>query len=604
MKLSPNFGEGGIKGWFVQNVEKVVLGMVGVIVIMYIWSGTKHKTIEPSKSSQSLQEAATLASGHIDVTKWDTIKEERFPIADNWEEMVGDSNIKVDNKNYPLPTIWNPPLFPLSTKRYDPPLLPLEEIHAIAGIGAFAVVGGDDEGTPSRGGNGREGNEAVFRPGGAAAVGARFAVITALIPTKAQTVKYKEKLEEAAGYDESRDTPKYFFFDVQRLEVTADGKPVTNADGKPATWITIGNEDTLKKVGEQWAGRSEVIDEMHIHEWLTMQPAPLLGETQDKYFVHPSIGRRVIEDPEAEEGRQNGHNQGHRTPVRIPGRDGPVRGGRDDVNDPDPHEEINPYEEPEIEYHLFRFYDVESNYDDVTLAPQAGKRYKYKVQVLLEDPNNPQEENYKPLDQDLHKDVIARIKTKPKAHFRATAFSSESEIVEFPMGIRVLAGAVGVGPVDPYIPFTLEPKTRILGIVWDNVEAAPVHGLFGNEDQKKLDKEVQQASAYRGQVVNTAKDVMKLDPFDDISSELEGYDVRTDAILLDIRGGHRLSPKPFGYSLMEPGELLLMDRNGRLIVQEEAADWREFDKLRPPVIEEEDDDDDEGHREIGGELLN
>ncbi len=597
MKLSPNFGEGGIKGWFVQNVEKVVLGMVGVIVIMYIWSGAKHQTIDPTKSSESLQKAATLASGHIDVTKWDTIKEERFPIADNWEEMVTDSNIKVDKNHYPLPTIWNPPLFPLSTKRYDPPLLPLEEIHAIAGIGAFETLSdGDDGATPRRG---REGSEAVFRPGDASADGARFAVITALIPTKKQTVKYKEKLEEAAGYDEARDTPKYFFFDVQRLEVTADGKPVTKADGKPATWTTIGNEDTLKKVNELWSARSEVVDKKHVHEWLTMRPAPLLGETQDKFFVHPAIGRRIIEDPETEEGRQIGHNQGHRTPVRVPGRDGPVRGGRDDVNNPAPTTNaITPYEEPEIEYHLFRFYDVETNYDDVTLAPQAGKRYKYKVQVLLEDPNNPQEENNKPLDQDLHKDVLARIKLKPTDKFRATAFSSESEIVEFPVGIRVLAGAVGVGPVDPYVPFTLEPKTRILGIVWDNREAAPVHGLFGNEDQKQLDKELRQASAYRGQVLNTAKDVMKLDPFDDVSTELE-YDVRTDAILLDIRGGHRLSPKPSGYSLLEPGELLLLDRNGRLIVQEEATDWREFDKLRPPVVEEEEN----GDREIGGELL-
>ena len=55
---------------------------------------------------------------------------------------------------------------------------------------------------------------------------------------------------------------------------------------------------------------------------------------------------------------------------------------------------------------------------------------------------------------------------------------------------------------------------------------------------------------------------------------IEDFAFRSDATLLDIRGGRSLSSK--NKDLTEPGELLLLDPAGRLVVRSEMDDMEEY----------------------------
>jgi hypothetical protein len=56
---------------------------------------------------------------------------------------------------------------------------------------------------------------------------------------------------------------------------------------------------------------------------------------------------------------------------------------------------------------------------------------------------------------------------------------------------------------------------------------------------------------------------------------------KSDMVVLDIRGGKGISGKN-GSKLTSPGEVLLLDRNGDLVVRNELDDRSMYEKRTPP----------------------
>jgi hypothetical protein len=185
---------------------------------------------------------------------------------------------------------------------------------------------------------------------------------------------------------------------------------------------------------------------------------------------------------------------------------------------------------------LFRFFDF-------TVEP--GKRYRYRVQLALENPNfNVPDFFLTP--------AATKMRTK---EFRPTAWSEPTPVVAIPYGNDVLAGAVQ--------PNGFEPTANLKLVAMD-----PEEGLRGTTELK----------AMRGRLLNLKESVAVFDPRSN-QTKMVDLDFHTDAILLDMRGGKQLDKEK---TLTEPGELLLLDRNHNLVVRHELDD---AEQRRQPAVE-------------------
>jgi hypothetical protein len=142
---------------------------------------------------------------------------------------------------------------------------------------------------------------------------------------------------------------------------------------------------------------------------------------------------------------------------------------------------------PKVKYKLVRFFDR---------TTERGKAYRYRVQVLLEDPNRPRDPQTEPNRRLFDKSVVQRLakveadeeaKTnkegkRPRIYYRLTEWSEPSNIVRVPEPEKVVAGAVipaktqdiklgdeGTGRVQ-----TSEPSGKLVAVVWDEDRATEI----------------------------------------------------------------------------------------------------------------------------------
>jgi len=257
--------------------------------------------------------------------------------------------------------------------------------------------------------------------------------------------------------------------------------------------------------------------------------------------------------------------------------------------------------QPMVKHKMVRFFD---------LSAEPGKSYRYRVAVVLEDPNRPLNPKADPsrriLDAEAKKRVeevetqdaeYAKKNGKLKrTYYRITDWSEPSNIVtvanpakfvagaatkektvKLPGGTKVLTtdatGSQVLVELDQDTEVaTTESSGKLVTVVWDKKRAIEV----------PVERDV-----YRGSFLTFEQDADVLHPLSLQIKTIEKYSFGTDAFVADLRGGHDLitdenedEDEDEKTELRTPGEFLVVDGEGNLIACNEIDDTEEYRRLR------------------------
>ncbi len=443
---------------------------------------------------------------------------------------------------------------------------------------------------------------ATIRPGSSKAELRHWVNVVAKVPIAKQAEAFRRALAQADFFQMSEAIPKYFAYQVQKAEISGDGE---------LKWEDVASvrADRILKMTEDWASQTrEVVDRRYIDPQmlLTFPLPPVVGRGWDESATHSDIPLADdfgLADPNAGDkkddekddtdanlfndiaaGQQLGRGMrggaggramrpggrgmaGARRPVPgargrgmggdrgrrpVPGMRGGDRGrmGRGDFGGrPMGRGRGGAFgAASEVKHYLFRFFDFKV---------EPGKEYKYRVRLVLYDPND----NIEP--QFLENSVIDRRVAVPtnRKPFRFTDWSEPSPLAVVPFSGRVLAGPVKAASLSR---FNDEPSLQAL--------------------VKQLDKKRGFDAAYeipimrRGMIGNRTASVDVYDPNFAQITKVDDYHFLTGAVLLDMHGGRRLSSR--NDQLTEPGEVLFLSPAGRLFVRNELDDLKEYQRYR------------------------
>ncbi len=439
------------------------------------------------------------------------------------------------------------------------------------------------------------------------------AVVLAKVPLPEQLQEYKKALANSRSYDPSQDYPRYLGYRVQRAEVTGEGeldwKGVGMRDGKTNRVLSAVTEKYIDRAIYNWAGGLEdVYDPRYGHPALTLPLAPLVARNWDEMAYLSDIPLAIdvenemvdefdedeplpenLDDPDAMfgdiegsaggrgmrggrggdfggefggefgGGRGGGFSRGGRGGGFGMGRGGGEFGGEfgggrgggggglSRVGENLKFDE-NGELEVEVPFLMLRFFD---------LTVQPGKRYKYRVQLLLADPNYGQPREA------IDNSVLARDR---KIAIEGE-WSEPSSTISIPQAGIVRVAESG-SPRDDYYS---EPSAKML------VES------FGIDERGNAMQASTEIEARRGAVMNYVGDVDTLVDQGRYIEIVEDFTVDTGVVVLDMDGGETYSRKH-----KEPTHALLMDASGRMYLRDELDDEMEVAIHRAVFAEPED----------------
>ncbi|MEW4560911.1 hypothetical protein AB1K70_00185 [Bremerella sp. JC770] len=482
--------------------------------------------------------------------------------------------------------------------------------------------------------------------------GKYFVAITGLAPLKKQLDMYEAAFKDRANYVEGRDYPRYVHFAIERRE--------QNPDGTWGEWeksINVNQERLIAR--HRWAFiPDEVAPPEYLDPTLSFPLPPILLFNPGEWGRHSTVPKyeprepgMMGEDMMSEEmggimlpegngdlpgdlpgilgpggamGMRGEGGAGFMGPYGRPGRmPGMGRNGNNMIAPPEgmmrkptgnrgggmsmSRGEGGGYGGAssmfDAENKMFRFYDT-------SVVP--NKSYQYRVQLWLEDPNNPQNFQEAPPARALEGDVLTRLKperdkimkhmqtqqggmagmrgqstqTGPQFKFwRTTDFSEPSPSVRIPSSAEVLAGSVDAGRTvynrsnQRQILRTAEPNATVLAMKWD--PKADVKAL--------VTKELKEVT--RGSMVEYEGDLWILDPATyqfrkpypiDADKKEQTYTLKTGYTLLDMRGGEDTVGRytdENNKKLKVPGEILVLDDAGNIHIKSELDEVKEFAKF-------------------------
>jgi hypothetical protein len=444
---------------------------------------------------------------------------------------------------------------------------------------------------------------------------AYWAVVLAKVPIKDEYKLYKDAFENARGYVPEADIPRYLGYRVKRAEVLPgkelkddDFQPVSVYNGKGelisaavyslAIYGQAGDDaaGTKPKRGmtTDWAAQSEeIVDPRYLDDSgvLAVPLPPLVGRDWGAEVTHseiplaskatdteeeaakPADDNQVpkaqtpaeedfsASDPNAAGGQRGrapmmrgGGGEGERGSGR--GYPGGYGGGRAAMSERGEGREAYAPRggargsaggdmSPEVPCWLLRFFDF---------SVEPGKKYKYKVQLVIHDPNQSSETGRLVSTDSLDAAAITRIKAEKAAKkkpFRVTDWSDPSPTVSIP-----LAGDVHVAAAKPASDrFNDEPSTTLL------VES------FGKDDKQNGIQSAKEKDFKRGSVANMTEDGEVLVEQGRAIDPIKNFPFHTGITVLDIDGGDQLAK-----DVKKPARVLLMDQAGQLFVQNETDD--------------------------------
>lgn len=548
-KVKVNVDKEAIRLFLIEHVEKIVFGVAAVCFVLIVYKAFARGAFDqtPEKLSASVERAKR----HIEQTE---------PGAETPDPPKVDRP-PTEEGPYKHDTGWNRPLFPkVKGPREWPPFLNVEGLRGVAGIGAFelnpqlqAPPPDADSAAPAARSSGRRNQ------------GQRWIVLTAKIPYREQVREYAECFARAMKRDSQKDVPTYIYYRVERAEVT-DVSGTGNLQWKP---FSILSELKFK---QRWATTSEVVDGKYLIEKgpyldpfafplgpLVVNDNPGMARSRSPWATNESVAhppdiplmtQEPKTDPEA------GRRPDQRTaPVVDPLLDGPMVPVETRT---DNGTKAKDNQEPA--YKLFRFFDF---------TVESGKSYVYRVRLILQNPNYGFEDRFLAEEVRAAKKAIydeaaqkaagnAALERRYQAKWEwveSNRWTPPCQPVYVQRDSRLLA--VGVKPPPPSHPAD-HPTCKLLAVTW-----VKSHGLTA----------FQEFGADRGKVLNFPE--CTFPPSGHAvadGQERISVDYITEATVLDMRAS-RLSNKETG-----PGDILLMDGSGALVIRNEMADRPQCDK--------------------------
>lgn len=677
-----------------QHVEKIVIGVVLLVVAYFVYAGATLPALDPNKTPDQLAQNATNVLNEINnPDHWKKIEPERIknhPV----QELVKQGQVANLSRPYDPSRPLKTPDYAKAMLRTDPRILPPKNAKAVVLHGPLAMIpkpgdtdeilnmeltaGPGGEGQiprqpivqpprqpagppgPARGpgrqppGEGRgprtkqgrqpgllEGQgemeyqppqmsypgqlgqpgqpgdrslppEALvgFRASGEVIVKeAQAVVVMAAVPLEQQFEEFDKAFKDALDYDPIRDVPRYVTFRVERADVTAD----PNQDADAAKWEPLNTRAAAESTLSWGPSPREVVDFNSVDPLiLTHRVPPFLQREIYEALVHPDIPlAKPAADPNApavpeatrpaagddefgglnplsgQAGGQVGGEGGMVQPgMRMPGPYGPGPGPR----------MMQGYGEGQMQgmseatdvaaakYRLIRF-------TDTTVQPKH--KYRYRVRVVVEDPNNPcltdlaqrmwDPGRTQPLRRPPIQSIAENVKNRREARdkdkypFLLESEPSEpSEIVELPEVNHYFAGKITPGEGNPMKAGTppilrTQPTVNLLTVAWDKDKAVDV----------PAEKDV-----HRGSILNFTKEVEVIHPAKLVIAPIGEHQFKTNSIVVDFAGGDEIptvDPKgPVTDKVPEPSEILIFDGEGKLQLLDETADVEGFRRYLPP----------------------
>ncbi|MFL2870812.1 MAG: hypothetical protein ACJZ8O_08680, partial [Pirellulaceae bacterium] len=494
--------------------------------------------------------------------------------------------------------------------------------------GAMGGMGGMDGGSGggSGGGNGGGGGETAPAGGNAIAQAKALVAITALVPFKQQVEEYERVFLDRNGYNPSRDFPKYVFLIAQRVDVTND----PNRQVDEADWESLTSTAKHQKVNEkQWHGSpGEIVNAMYLDNYISLKAPPVLMRDLDAVLRHPEIPlsgtvSETVENEDEQDGASDEDteelNPGDDLPGALLAGNGAADGGGamggmggamggmggggamggmggggmggdamggmggggmggmgggmggmgggmggmgGGMGGMGGSESYN--RGPVAENKLVRFYDMNA---------VPGRIYRYRVQVLIEDPNHPNSNpslefgaQKAPHPRTLSPEVKQRIANLAATDFYLfTDWSDATEPVTVPQLASVIAGSVEPEvrtrmTSGQYIPLG-EPTANMKPTIFDTNRAVDM----------VVDRVVN-----RGSVLNFTSTAEYPHPIKLVVNKVDDINFSINMMVLDIRGGEPLPGHFDDDPFSAPGEFALLDANGNLVVQNELDDFDRF----------------------------
>ncbi|MCA9162788.1 MAG: hypothetical protein KDA62_07405 [Planctomycetales bacterium] len=230
------------------------------------------------------------------------------------------------------------------------------------------------------------------------------------------------------------------------------------------------------------------------------------------------------------------------------------------------------------EYKLVRFYDF-------GIVP--GRVYRYRVRLWIEDPNRPQNPAVAPPAQMLEDAVALRVrqveaedatKENYRTYWRTTDWCEASDAagVEVPSDLFVgsvtqptMASVNVAGKSEVEIPRRADEEAEgdLVALLWGgrygqlatNPRADTYPAMIPGEHKVR-----------RGTVLNFTTNAEIVHPMTHEIKQLENYDFKMDAVVVDLRGGEVLpNEEKKDKPLTAPGEFAVIDADGNFIVRNE-----------------------------------
>lgn len=609
----------GIKGFLLLHAEKPIFWGLCSVLGLLVYRGAMRENLGDDRSPAALGHLAKTVERSIAESEWDP---QRLEVTST--DFVGKARrslVAVDPLAYRMRTRWSDLI--RQVRRKDPQIFPPVELEGIPGYGVFALVNPDyqqllkERGKTESGGpdleidpvsgaaissdprhryrnrNGSYGSSAAYRgigsdlgatvagdvrmtaPTGSKVAARHFVSLVALVPLMRQNQEYVRALGAASGYDPAVDFPDYRMYAVERVEeiYNSPGVPIEWSERNPSYRHFLVGSKTIAREARQWnCESSELVDAQFVQPGLVFPLGPILQKSWKRWATHPKIplaGPATLESSPTEPPRQDnptelvdlleaastadafgGSYGSNAVNGRSPGdRSGFAHAGRGY----NPNARFGSYgrsgygiEPMVVEYVLFRHFDF---------SVEPGQRYRYRVRLVAMDPNHGRSPSQ----------LLTPRRFPDKTYYALSPYSEPSPVVAIPPPGNLLAGEVTIRRGEP------RAKLMALGL-------AP----------SQMAEAAKEFWVTRGDVANFRQSVTVMNPLqhdmssapakeDRTTTTVRNHSFRTDLLVVDIRGGRKLtSSKGRDSELTEPGALLLFGPQGRLFVRRELDDFAEY----------------------------
>ncbi len=333
MKAKMKFDLGSIKNWLLAHGEKVALGVVALVFLMFVYSALQRETLEATYEPEKMTQLASQVGDHVRNSKWDQTREAIKVV--NYAERAKPKVIPVGA--YKLPIAFDKPVTDPKAKRGEPEILPPEELRVAAGMDILEVKDAAAGGPDQKG----QGVGLKAQP---------WAVITGLVPIERHRQAFASVFAEAMEFTASRDTPTYLQPLLERAEVNP-------ANPDQLTWTKLSEAATTATS----PSRDEIVSAKFVVPGVTAPLGQLVrGGQWGEAVSHPKIPL-IGESAEAAK-----KPAAPAQPVPPNGKNPPAAASP------------APATEETVQHVLLRAFDY---------SAEPGKKYRYRVTLVLTNPN-------------------------------------------------------------------------------------------------------------------------------------------------------------------------------------------------------------------------